>query len=73
MFKQLPPSTSTDYYASIKRPIDMQTIDAKYDRGIYQSLNQLLDDVVLLCDNAYGYYPKDSRQAKVCVLGTDVS
>jgi hypothetical protein len=64
-FKVLPPDTSTDYYASVKRPIDMQTINGRYSRGAYQTLEQLLDDMTLLCDNAYSFYPKASRQAKV--------
>ena len=64
-FKLLPPPSASDYHASVKRPIDMQTIDTKFSQGSYHTVNQLLDDVSLLCDNAYGYYPKESRQAKV--------
>ena len=67
-FKLLPPDTYTDYYASVKRPIDMQTINGRYARGAYQTLEQLLDDMTLLCDNAYGFYSKTSKQAKVSIV-----
>ena len=64
-FKHLPPPTLADYYSSVKRPINTQIIDDKFSQGSYPSPSQLMDDTSLLCDNAYGYHPKDSRPAKV--------
>ena len=46
----------------------MQTINGRYARGAYQTLEQLLDDMTLLCDNAYGFYSKTSKQAKVSIV-----
>ena len=64
-FKHLPPSTSTDYYSTVKRPIDTQMIDGKFTGGGYLTPSELMADVALLCDNAYGYHSKESRPAKV--------
>ena len=44
-----------DYYDVIKRPMDFQRIQAKIRDHKYRGLDQLEEDVFLLCENAQTY------------------
>ncbi|CAF0886930.1 unnamed protein product, partial [Didymodactylos carnosus] len=44
-----------DYYEIIQRPIDMQRIQQKLSAGLYSSLNDLINDIQLMLDNACLY------------------
>ncbi|CAF1481874.1 unnamed protein product, partial [Rotaria sordida] len=55
---------NTDYYTSIKEPIDLTEIQQKIHSDQYDSFEQFLDDIELLINNAKNYYRKNSMEWK---------
>ncbi|CAF4674713.1 unnamed protein product [Rotaria sp. Silwood1] len=55
---------NTDYYTSIKEPIDLTEIQQKIHTDQYDSFEQFLDDIELLINNAKNYYRKNSTEWK---------
>ena len=55
---------SSDYYSVVKKPIDMTIIGNKLSSGVYHTLDQIYDDMTLMTDNAFTYFPSDSQQAQ---------
>ncbi len=55
---------SSDYYSVVKKPIDMAIIEKKMMSGLYQKVDQMFDDLSLMMDNAFGYFPRESRQSQ---------
>lgn len=61
LFVEKPPKTQyADYYALIKRPIDLKTIRAKVKAGDYRALPQFHADFHLLFQNALTYNEEGS-------------
>ena len=54
-----------DYYEVIKKPIDLEKIGHKVKASNYESLDELLSDIVLMFDNACRYNEPDSQIYKV--------
>jgi len=48
--------SNTDYYNSIKDPIDLTQIQEKIHSDEYSSFEQFLDDIELLLNNAKDFY-----------------
>lgn len=44
-----------DYYDMIKRPIDLKQIAMKIQGNSYRGLDQIVDDLILMADNAIRY------------------
>jgi protein polybromo-1 len=55
-----------DYYEVIKRPIDLERIAQKLKMALYESLDDMVSDFVLMFDNACKYNEPDSQIYKVC-------
>lgn len=61
-FERLPDKQATpDYYATIKNPIALDTIKRKAKRKKYQDLDQVVQDIELMFENAMGYNEEDSQ------------
>ncbi|XP_073284772.1 uncharacterized protein [Primulina huaijiensis] len=61
------PDELPDYHEIIKQPMDFGTVNKKLDSGAYKTLEELEEDVLLICSNAMTYNPPDSiyhRQAR---------
>lgn len=54
-----------DYYEVIKRPIDLEKISQKLKTSAYESLEEVAQDLILMCDNACKYNEPDSQLYKV--------
>uniref|UniRef100_A0A8R1I449 Uncharacterized protein n=1 Tax=Caenorhabditis japonica TaxID=281687 RepID=A0A8R1I449_CAEJA len=54
--KELP-----DYYQTIQKPMDFERIDKKIETGRYTKLEELNEDMLLLCGNAQMYNEEDSE------------
>lgn len=54
-----------DYYEVIKRPIDLDKISQKLRTNVYESLEEVAQDLILMCDNACKYNEPDSQIYKV--------
>lgn len=62
VFTKLPSKTDyPDYYEVIKQPLDLDKIGVKLKNGIYESLEDLLADLILMFDNACKYNEPDSQ------------
>lgn len=48
--------THSDYYTLIKQPIDLIRIQQKIRTDEYQNLEQFIDDIELLLNNAKTFY-----------------
>ncbi|ORE10821.1 Bromodomain-containing protein [Rhizopus microsporus var. microsporus] len=57
---------ATDYYDIIKRPMDLSTIERKFNELVYNSEDELHDDFKLMFENCYLYNPP---QHEVHLLG----
>ncbi|CAB4000597.1 polybromo-1-like, partial [Paramuricea clavata] len=65
IFQKLPAKADyPDYYALIKRPIDMTKIAGKLHAEQYSSLEECFQDFVLMFDNACKYNDPDSQVYK---------
>lgn len=53
-----------DYYEVIKRPLDLGKIGVRLKENLYESLDDLLSDLVLVFDNACKYNEPDSQLYK---------
>lgn len=65
IFMKLPSRTDyPDYYEVIKRPLDLGKIGVRLKENLYESLDDLLSDLVLVFDNACKYNEPDSQLYK---------
>ena len=55
-----------DYSKVIAKPMDMSTMMSRIDLGTYQTVQEFLDDITLICTNALEYNP-DSDTAGGCI------
>lgn len=61
-FERLPDKAELpDYYAAIRNPIALETIKRKHKRKKYQSVDQALQDLELMFDNAKQYNEEGSE------------
>ena len=58
-----------DYYDVIKRPIDLQRIHQKIVAGSFESLEDMINDCILMFDNACKYNEPVSLIYKVIHKG----
>lgn len=62
MFMKLPSKSEYPaYYEVIKKPIDLDKIGMKIKNGVYESLEEILSDLVLSFDNACKFNEPDSQ------------
>ncbi|XP_052256515.1 ATPase family AAA domain-containing protein 2-like isoform X2 [Dreissena polymorpha] len=54
-----------DYYEIIKKPMDLSTMMSKIDLHQYQSVQEFLGDIDLICLNALEYNPDKDPQSRV--------
>ncbi len=59
---------SSDYYSVVKKPIDMNIIEKKMATGMYQKLEQTFDDLSLMMDNAFRFFPWETQQSQDAVV-----
>lgn len=57
-----------DYYEVIKKPINTEQIAQKLKVGLYDNLDELVADFVLMFDNACKYNEPDSQIYKVSIF-----
>lgn len=57
-----------DYYELIKTPIDMEKIAQKLKNNVYQTVNELASDFILMFDNACKYNEPDSQIYKDALI-----
>uniref|UniRef100_A0A0N5B8J3 histone acetyltransferase n=1 Tax=Strongyloides papillosus TaxID=174720 RepID=A0A0N5B8J3_STREA len=55
-----------DYFDVVKRPMDFYTIKKKLNEGNYKTPWDVVDDVWLMCENAWLYNKKNSKVHKCC-------
>uniref|UniRef100_A0A0N5A519 histone acetyltransferase n=1 Tax=Parastrongyloides trichosuri TaxID=131310 RepID=A0A0N5A519_PARTI len=55
-----------DYFDVVKRPMDFFTIKKKLNEGNYKTPWDVVDDVWLMCENAWLYNKKNSKVHKLC-------
>ena len=46
----------------VKKPIDLTMIQTRVDNGGYHHIDQLLDDLTLMTDNAVSFFSPESEQ-----------
>jgi hypothetical protein len=51
-----------DYYEIIKNPMDLSSMMTKIDLHKYQTVQQFLEDIDLICSNALEYNPDRDPQ-----------
>lgn len=69
IFMKLPSKTEyPDYYELIKNPIDMEKIAHKLKNSVYNSVNELASDFILMFDNACKYNEPDSQIYKDALI-----
>ncbi|CAD0205494.1 unnamed protein product [Chrysodeixis includens] len=69
IFMKLPSKTEyPDYYELIKNPIDMERIAHKLKNNVYNSVNELASDFILMFDNACKYNEPDSQIYKDALI-----
>ena len=56
-----------DYYKTIKKPMDLSTVQSKLDNGIYKSVQEWKDDMHLITNNATTYNGKKSAVGSVAI------
>lgn len=62
IFLKLPSKTELpNYYEVIKKPLDLEKIGVRLKNGVYDSLEDLLADTILMLDNACKYNEPDSQ------------
>ena len=57
-----------EYYQVIKKPIDMQKIQQRMQLKQYENLDEMVNDFLLMFDNACKFNEPDSLIYKVCVI-----
>ncbi|XP_075218433.1 protein polybromo isoform X4 [Lycorma delicatula] len=69
IFMKLPSKTDyPDYYEIIKKPINLEQISQKLKMNIYEGLDDLVSDFVLMFDNACKYNEPDSQIYKDALM-----
>lgn len=53
-----------DYYEIITQPMDMSTMMSKIDLCKYETVDDFLHDIDLICNNALEYNPDHTSQGK---------
>jgi len=53
-----------DYYEIIKNPMDLSSMMTKIDLHKYQTVQQFLQDIDLICSNALEYNPDRDPQGR---------
>ncbi|KAB7505112.1 Protein polybromo-1 [Armadillidium nasatum] len=62
VFLRLPPKSQyPDYYEVIKQPIDLERILQKWKSGCYSSLDDIMNDLILMFQNACRYNEPESQ------------
>ena len=62
IFMKLPSKTELpDYYDVIKKPVGLEKIGVRLKNGVYETLEDLLSDIILMLDNACKYNEPDSH------------
>ena len=56
-----------DYQAVVKKPMDIKTIQSKFEGGGYQTVDLLVEDFALVTDNAFSYYARDSEHSQLAL------
>lgn len=54
-----------DYYDIIKNPMDLATMQKKFDARQYASTQEFYDDIILMCENCF-LYNKDGQPVNQC-------
>ncbi|XP_034240054.1 protein polybromo-1 isoform X2 [Thrips palmi] len=69
IFSKLPSKLEyPDYYEVIKRPIDLDKISQKLRTSAYENLEEVAQDLILMCDNACKYNEPDSQLYKDALM-----
>lgn len=69
IFMKLPSKAEyPDYYELIKNPIDMEKIAHKLKNSVYNTVNELASDFILMFDNACKYNEPDSQIYKDALI-----
>ncbi|CAG2166349.1 unnamed protein product [Oppiella nova] len=62
IFMKLPSKTELpEYYEVIKKPVGLEKIGVRLKNGVYDTLEDLLSDMILMLDNACKYNEPDSQ------------
>ena len=62
IFQKLPSRTEfSDYYEVIRQPISLEKIGTRVKNYIYETVEDLLSDIILMLDNACKYNEPDSQ------------
>lgn len=62
IFMKLPLKTELpEYYEVIKKPLGLEKIGVRLKNGVYETLEDLLSDLILMLDNACKYNEPDSQ------------
>ena len=62
IFMKLPSKTELpEYYDVIKKPVGLEKIGVRLKNGVYETLEDLLSDMILMLDNACKYNEPDSQ------------
>jgi protein polybromo-1 len=62
VFNKLPNTKDfRDYYEVIKNPISLEKIHLKIKQQQYNNLDELMGDIIMMCDNACKYNEPDSQ------------
>lgn len=62
IFMKLPSKTELpEYYEVIKKPLGLEKIGVRLKNGVYETLEDLLSDFILMLDNACKYNEPDSQ------------
>ncbi|KAK6357308.1 hypothetical protein TWF718_001624 [Orbilia javanica] len=61
-FEKIPdPKISPEYHRAIENPMAIDTLKKKVKRRVYRTVEEFMDDVYLMFDNAIGYNEVDSQ------------
>ena len=60
-------ASNSDYYSIVKKPIDMVIIQNKMSAGLYSKLDHIFDDLVMMLDNAFTFFPRSSQESQDAV------
>ena len=62
IFMKLPSKTELpEYYDVIKKPVGLEKIGVRLKNSVYETLEDLLSDLILMLDNACKYNEPDSQ------------
>lgn len=65
IFQKLPSRTEfPDYYEVIRKPMCLEKIGSRVKNGVYETVEDVLSDIILMLDNACKYNEPDSQLFK---------